>query len=225
MRKVILLIILFSSIKVNALSDIKMDNENLIPPFDKDTRVYNYYTDKDKVIVNIKPDFNETIDYDREIDTTKINEVIINSSINGKYKVNILKDYKSNNEKAYLTNLEIEGYNINFDKNVYEYKINIDNEEYLNINYEVSNDNDYVVISGNGNFNKSDNIILIKLNDTEYKIHAYKTIKVNKTVEEEVKEMSSTKKEIVKIIIVTISSIIVFIFYYIIFINKTILNI
>ena len=82
---------------------------------------------------------------------------------------------------------------------------------------------DYYSIEGNGNFNKSDNVIRIKTNNDEYVVHAYKSIKVSKIeYNEPIKEMSDTKKEIVKIIIITISCILIVLFYYILFINKTI---
>ena len=93
------------------------------------------------------------------------------------------------------------------------------------LQYLADNDNGYVSIIGNGNFNNSDNIININLDNDKYIIHAYKTIKVNNIVEEETYELSDTKKEIVKYVIITISSIIVFCFYYVLFINKTIVNI
>ena len=128
-------------------------------------------------------------------------------------------------EEIYLKDLRIENYDINFNKDIHEYYINIEDEDNLNIDYELSNDNGYVSIIGNGNFNNSDNIININLDNDKYIIHAYKTITVNNIVEEETYELSDTKKEIVKYVIITISSIIVFCFYYVLFINKTIVNI
>lgn len=122
----------------------------------------------------------------------------------------------------YLENLTIENYDIKFDKNKYEYEIVINDEKQLNIDYELSNNDIYVCVEGNGNFNKSDNIITINVNNEYfYTIHAYKTINVSLIEEvEEVKEITPLKKEIVKIIIITISSSLIFGFYYITFINK-----
>lgn len=109
----------------------------------------------------------------------------------------------------YLENITIENYNIDFKKDKYEYDINIDNEEYLDINYELSDDNVYVSISGNGNFNSNNNVILINVNnDYEYKINVHKSIKVSKIEDEVKREMSTSKKEIVKLFIITISSMI-----------------
>ena len=127
----------------------------------------------------------------------------------------------------YLENLIIENYDISFDKNIYEYEIIIGEEEQLNIDYELSDDDVYVSVDGNGNFNKSENIITINVNnDFFYKIHVYKTLSVSHIEEfEEVIEMSPLKKEIVKFGLITISCVLVFGFYYILFINKSYLKI
>ena len=227
MKKILLIIILFSFSRVYAIENIKINDDNLIPEYNKNTKVYNYYTNKNEVNIYVIKEDNEEVIYDKTISLNESKEVIIESSIYGKYKINILKNYnKNNNEDCYLTDLDIEDYPINFNKEKYEYKISINDESNLNINYDLSNYNCSVLIEGNGNFNKSDNIISIKVdNKYNYIIHVYKTIKVSKIVEEETHEMSNNEKEIVKFIIITISCLIIFGFYYILFINKTILNI
>lgn len=141
--------------------------------------------------------------------------VLLTTSISASEKVN------------YLESLSIENYDINFNKNKYEYGINIGEEDSLNIQYELSDDSKYVSIIGNGNFNKTDNVIKININnDYEYTIHAYKSINVSYIEEENIpQELSKSKKEIVIILLITISSIIIFGFYYTLFINKTTLHI
>ena len=91
----------------------------------------------------------------------------------------------------------------------------------------MSDEDVYVSVEGNGNFNKSENIITINVNnDYFYKIHVYKTVSVSYVEEvEEFVEMSAFKKEIVKIGLITISCILVFGFYYCLFINKSYLKI
>ncbi len=130
-------------------------------------------------------------------------------------------------EINYLEDLTIENYDINFNKNIYEYEITINDEKNLIINYTLSDNSVYVSVEGNGNFNKSHNIININVNNTYYyKIHVYKTIQVSHIQEiEELKEITPLKKEIVKIIIITISSSLIFGFYYIMFINKKVIGI
>ena len=230
MKKIILIILMFiCMIKVTAIENIEINSEYLIPKFEKNIRVYNYYTNKDSVTIKVFPSKNEIVTGSGIIELdTELKEVTILSNIDGEYKINIFKNYKkNNNDKIYLKNLTIKDYNINFDKDIHDYNININDEEELNINYELSNDNAYVSIDGNGNFNKSENIITININnENEYKIHVFKTINVSLINEtKEYKEMSNIKKEIVIILIVTISCILVFGFYYFMFIDTTILKI
>lgn len=119
----------------------------------------------------------------------------------------------------YLESLNIEGYDINFKKSIYEYDITIDNEDYLNINYELSDDNAYVNIRGNGNFNKSHNVIYINVNNNyEYKINVYKSLQVSYIEEDdEIEQMSNTEKNTLKLSIITIVSMIVVYFSYLMF--------
>ena len=225
MKKITLLFCLLLSVKVYAIENIKIDDNDLIPKFNKSTKVYNYFTNKDSVNIEVINSENETINGDGIIELKEMNnEVKIITSNSEKYIIHISKNYdKNHKEESYIKDIEILGYDINYDKNNHEYSININDEDHLIIDYELSNDSDNVSIIGNGNFNKTDNVIKIVLNnDIEYVIHAYKTINVSKQiVNKEVKEMSGIKKEIVKLIIITISSILVFCFYYMLFINKT----
>ena len=43
MKKITIFILLFYTIKIDALSNIKVNNDELIPYFDKNTNIYNYY--------------------------------------------------------------------------------------------------------------------------------------------------------------------------------------
>lgn len=215
MKKITIFISLFCLIKVDAISNIKINNEELIPYFDTNTKVYNYYTDNNSVNIKIKNEKNEIINgegfYTLEEDYKKIT---INSSKYGDYIINVFKNYDKNNYKdTSLLSLNIEGYNIDFNKDVYDYDITLNDEENLKINYEV-NDNTSVIINGNGNFNKPNNLVEIKVGDKIYNINVHKTIKVSYTKNnEKPKEMSEAKKEIVKVLIITISSSLIFLFY------------
>ncbi len=226
MKKILILICCLFIYKVYAIEDIRIDGFNIIPNFNSEIKVYNYFTNKDSVNIKVTPSKDEIILGDRTVnlenDQTR---VIINSNLFGDYEINIFKNYNKDNKKyPYITNLTIENYDINFNPEVLEYEITINDEDKLNIDYELENDDAYVVISGNGNFNKSDNLITIKVNnELEYKIHAYKTITVSKEIKQDVvKEMSKTKKEITSLIIIVISCALVFGFYYVLFIDKTI---
>ena len=220
MKKIIFIILFFFNIcYVYGIEDIEINNEYLIPKFESNIKVYNYYTSKDIVTINVKGVSNEII-YGSGIHELKDgkNTIKISSSLNNEYTINIFKDYKKDTNKGYLESLNIKGYNINYDKNTYEYYIYINDEEYLDIDYKLSSDNTTFSISGNGNFNNTDNIIKINVNDEEYLIHAYKTINVSYIKEEDDNEMSKSKKEIVIFLIATISCILVFIYFYSLFI-------
>ncbi|MBR4178430.1 MAG: hypothetical protein IKR57_03685 [Bacilli bacterium] len=210
--------------RLSAIENITIDNNLLVPSFDKKIYVYNYFTNNDQVYINVVKKGDEIVNGEGFVKLDKSKTKVIVSNNDQEYIINIFKNYNKNDrEESYIKNINIEGYNIDFDKDIHEYSIYIGDEEFLNINCELSNMDDYYSIEGNGNFNKSDNVIRIKTNNDEYVVHAYKSIKVSKIeYNEPIKEMSDTKKEIVKIIIITISCILIVLFYYILFINKTI---
>lgn len=219
MKKLIIIILFLLCLnKINALEEIKVNNGELIPNFNKDIKVYNYFTNDNEITINNKK-------YYLTDDKTKI---MVTLSNNEKYEINVFKNYKKDsNKEVYLENLVIEGYDIEFNRDCYLYSVNIGEEDNLNISYELSNSDAYVSVEGNGNFNKSDNVITINVNnDKEYIIHVYKSMPVSKSEDTiKPKEMSYEKKEIVLLIIITISCIFVFIFYYSLFINKSYLHI
>lgn len=227
MKKILLIISLLFCIKVKAIENITINNENLSPVFNSEIKVYNYFTYSDSINIQVKSKENEQVtgsgvfSLNDDLTTFKV------TSNNKEYTINVFKNYHKEELTPVLNDLIIEGYNINFDTNIHEYDINIKDETHLNINYDLSNDEAYVSITGNGNFNSSDNIIKINVNNKdEYIIHAHKSMNVS-LVEDtnEYKELSGIKKEIVILLIVTISCTLVFLFYYSLFINKTTLHI
>jgi len=207
MRKIIIIIGFLLCEKVYAINNITIDGESLIPEYDPSITVYNFYTNKDNIFIKIDNDEQELV-----LDNDYYEYVF------DKYKIRIFKNYnKNDNEEVYLKSLNIVGYDISFDKDIHEYSINIDDEDSLQIEYELSNENAYVSISGNGNFLSSDNIITININnETEYVIHTLKTMNVS-LIENDNNEVYTIKKEIAKYLVITISCIIVFIFYYLMF--------
>lgn len=214
---------------INAIERIKINNEDLSPIFDNNIKVYNYFTDKEQIKIEVTSSKDEivsghgifTLDKDEE-------SFIVTSNKYGDFKINIFKNYKNNTDISEILNIDIKGYNLNFNKEIHEYNLNILDEEKLDINYELSNDSSKVNISGNGNFNETKNVIKIILDDKEeYTINVFKSepvSKVEKTTTE-VKTMSYTKKEIVKFIIITISCTLIFLFYRLIFISKFTLHV
>lgn len=227
MKKILLIISLLFCIKVKAIENITINNENLSPVFNSDIKVYNYFTYSDSINIQVKSKENEQVtgsgvfSLNDDLTTFKV------TSNDKEYTINVFKNYHKEELTPVLNDLIIEEYDINFDTNIHEYDINIKDETHLNISYDLSNDEAYVSITGNGNFNSSDNIIKINVNNKdEYIIHAHKSMNVS-LVEDtnEYKELSGIKKEIVILLIVTISCTLVFLFYYSLFINKTTLHI
>jgi len=229
MKKIMLaLIFILSCDKVFAIENIKIDNNTLSPFFDVDTKKYNYFTDKDNININVIESIDENISGEGDYDLVDgLNTFVINSSKDGEYIINVYRNYNKE-EDIFLESLTIENYDISFNKNKYVYDININDEDSLNIDYELSNDEAYVSIIGNGNFNDTTNKVIINVNDeVEYVINVHKTINVSYIQEETYvpKEMNNIKKGIVITIIITISLVLILLFYYIVFKDKTILQI
>ena len=112
------------------------------------------------------------------------------------YTIKVVKeepeeDTSEDEPGLYLKELEIQGYNINFDKEKYEYEITIKDEKQLNINALVYDDYN-VEITGNENL-QDGSIIKIIVTDSEDNSVIYKIkIKVDNTpvVEEKVEEIN-----------------------------------
>lgn len=225
--KVLLLVVSFFSFGINvyALKNIKVDNEQLVPPFNKDITVYNYYTTNDKVKIIVYKELNEEVKgYGYFNIKDGLNELKV-STKDKIYTINVYKNYKNTTSNALLKGLTIDNYNINFKEDIFDYNITLNNESFLKINYELYNDSDQVSITGNGNFDKENNIVLIEVSNYEkkniYKINVHKTISVFKESEYK-KEFTYKEKETTKIIIVSVSCVLVFLLFYALFIKKLI---
>ncbi|MDY6071773.1 MAG: hypothetical protein SPI44_02735 [Bacilli bacterium] len=229
MKKIILSILLILPFSINAIEKIKINNEDLSPYFDNKIKKYNYFTNEDEINIKVITSKEEIISGDGIFELKdKESTFIVSSDKYGDFIITVFKNYIETKSKGEILSLDIEGYNLNFNKDVHEYNLNILDEENLNIIYELNNENTNVKIIGNGNFNNTKNIIKIILDDEEeYTINVFKAEKVSK-VENRVsktKTMSYTKKEIVKYIIITISCTLIFFFYKLVFISKTTLNV
>ena len=229
MKKIILSILLILPFGINAIEKIKINNEDLSPYFDNKIKKYNYFTNEDEINIKVITSKEEIISGDGIFELKdKESTFIVSSDKYGDFIITVFKNYIETKSKGELLSLDIEGYNLNFNKDIHEYNLNILDEENLNIIYELNNENTNVKIIGNGNFNNTKNVIKIILDDEEeYTINVFKAEKVSK-VENTVsktKTMSYTKKEIVKYIIITISCTLIFFFYKLVFISKTTLNV
>lgn len=204
MKKILIVFLFCYCINIYALEDIEVIGGSLLPLFQKDIYVYNYYTSKDEISIGV----------DGNISNYELNDGINEINISG-YIINVFKNYKESDE-IYLIDLNIKGYEINFNKDIFEYDLYIADEESLDISYKISKDNARVDVIGNGNFNKSHNVISVILyaeNELEYTINVYKSMNVSKIEKENIIKFSDTKKEIVKVLVITISSVVIALYY------------
>ena len=204
MKKILIVFLFCYCINIYALEDIEVIGGRLSPLFQKDIYVYNYYTSMDEISIGV----------DGNISNYELNDGINEINISG-YIINVFKNYKESDE-IYLIDLNVKGYEINFNKDIFEYDLYIADEESLDISYKISKDNARVDVIGNGNFNKSHNVISVILyaeNELEYTINVYKSMNVSKIEKENIIKFSDTKKEIVKVLVITISSVVIALYY------------
>lgn len=144
-------------------------------------------------------------------DVTEINiDVTAENGSVQTYTVKVVKVYKSSNNN--LSNIIIAGQEIEFDKDILEYVINVDaNTNELDISALVEDPKAWAKIEGNENFKEGENIVTIKVYAEDGTTKTY-TLKVNKakkdasplTVEEVKDEKLSTEKIIIIVLIVLV---------------------
>lgn len=148
---------------------------------------------KDKTNYEITVDYNtDSLDINPKLSSGKSNvEIIGNENLKvgentiivrvtakdksvREYKIIVTKKDKdqvlSNN--SYLKSITIEGYNIDFKKNVYSYTLEINDEETLNINAVAEDENAKVRIVGNNNLNNN-NVIKIIVTAEDKSVSTY----------------------------------------------------
>lgn len=76
------------------------------------------------------------------------------------YTLNVTRLEGAYSENSLLSSLKIEGYSINFDSNTYEYDLGDIKEKTLNITYKTADDRATVLVFGNKNLGKNDEIII-----------------------------------------------------------------
>ena len=158
-------------------------------------------TDTDRLIIDSIKDINKSLTISKS-SSKSVNTNNISTSIQSKnlermieskvqnYKVET--DSKSNN---YLSNLEIEGYTISFDKHLLSYDLEVPYDvNSLTINATSENENATVSIIGNDNLEENNYLVIVKViaedkSEKEYKINIQKEEKV----EEEQQELETTE--------------------------------
>ena len=237
----ILLLTFFSFTKnYHALNNITINNQKLIPDFDKNLKVYNVFVNSktEIVTINVSPEEGEVITGSGSKSLKKgNNEIEIltykNDLLYEKYTLNIVRgEIKNNKSEAVLKNLTIENHELEFESNTYYYNLDaLDEEERLNITYEASNPESTVKLKGDVNLKKEKNIIKISVTSEDkkvtntYKIVVNKKIKSNKTTEKKEsifdrREFNSYELKMIIIGIVLLILTILGILFWFIFIKK-----
>ncbi len=241
--KFLLAVTFFSfTLKVKAITNIKVGDYSLIPYFSEYITKYNVFINDDENI-DVSVVESEDDNYVTGIGNVKLidgkNEVILKVVKKNQeiitYEVDIFKNYKENSslDDATLIKLIVNGYDINFDSNVYEYNVNVIDDIRLNIDYETKSSESNVKITGNSNFKEGKNEVrVIVTSKDKTKTNVY-TINVNKIVTTFEEESSDeiiennilgreklTKKEtnILTLSIISICSIIIIFFFYMLFV-------
>lgn len=207
----------------NNLSSLKSSVGTFDIAFDKDVTVYTLTVPYDTEIVILSgglEDINSVVDglieYKLTEDKTVANITVTSESGEKKvYTVYIIKEakpvvtpvvyyYSSNN---YLKSLEIEGYEITFDKETLEYKIKVKSDvTSLDIKAIPESNKSRVEITGNEKFKKGNNTVTITVTAEDGSTREYK-ITVDKEAEKkdaltEIEDSSNTAEKIVIIILI-----------------------
>lgn len=240
MKKILFLLInfFFFSTSFYALTDISVSNNLLVPIFDNNTKVYNVFVNSDVEIVSIivKSEKNEVVTGSGSVSLKEgINVFELFSYIDNvlidKYTINITRGNTIyDKSSSYLSSLSIEGVNLEFNKNVFEYNIEVNEIDKLNISYVTENPSAYVKVSGDVFLNKNENNINIKVissnneNSTTYKIKAIKNIKDNiikkkKSIFDN-KDFSSFELKLIIIGLISLGIIVILVLFYFVFIKK-----
>ena len=209
----------------NNLSSLKSSVGTFDIAFDKDVTVYTLtvpYDTESVILSGGLEDINSVVDglieYKLTEDKTVANITVTSESGEKKvYTVYIIKEakpvvtpvvyyYSSNN---YLKSLEIEGYEITFDKETLEYKIKVKSDvTSLDIKAIPESNKSRVEITGNEKFKKGNNTVTITVTAEDGSTREYK-ITVDKEAEKkdaltEIEDSSNTAEKIVIIILIAV---------------------
>lgn len=207
----------------NNLSSLKSSVGTFDIAFDKDVTVYTLtvpYDTESVILSGGLEDINSVVDglieYKLTEDKTVANITVTSESGEKKvYTVYIIKEakpvvtpvvyyYSSNN---YLKTLEIEGYEITFDKETLEYKIKVKSDvTSLDIKAIPESNKSRVEITGNEKFKKGNNTVTITVTAEDGSTREYK-ITVDKEADKkdaltEIEDSSNTAEKIVIIILI-----------------------
>ena len=176
----------------NDISEITSNVGYFDKKFNKDELSYNLYVDYtvNKITLSGKlADIYAKTDGFKEYsltgDYTPISiSVVAENGSTKVYTINVIKVYPKNTNNN-LSNLQIEGHSINFDKDTLEYLINVSSDvDSLDITANAEAGTSRVNIYGNNSFKEGENIVRVVVTAEDGSEKTY-TIKVNKEAKEE----------------------------------------
>ena len=186
MKKSLSLLLTFFlfTIKLNAIENISINRETLVPDFSKETRVYNVYvlSSTEIITINATGEENELItgtgskSLKKGLTVFEINSYI-NDILTESYTLNITRgEDVFDNETSRLEDLSITGYNIDFKSDNFNYEISLNEDENLEVIYKVSNPKMNVKVS------ETNDLITIKVISENKKNESVYVVKINKEV-------------------------------------------
>lgn len=213
----------------NFLSALTSSVGNFDKVFDSNVLDYTLYVDSwvSKVTINgVLSDEFATTDGFREYaltgDNTKISINV--TAENGEvrtYAINVVKVYKSSNNN--LSNIIISGYEIDFNKDILEYNIEVGSDvDSLDISAIVEDGSAWAKIEGNENFKEGKNEVRITVYAQDgttktYKLIVNKKAKVTPVVDDNDDEIEVTDNKTEKVIIIILIILVVLGLLYLIF--------
>lgn len=233
MKKSLSLLLAFFlfTIKLNAIENISINNETLVPTFSKETRVYNVYvlSTTEIITINATSEENELITGTGSKSLKKgLNVFIINSYVNDtlteSYTLNITRgEDVFDDETSSLEDLSITGYNIDFKSDNFNYEISLNEDEELEVIYKVSNPKMNVKVSETSDLITIKVISENKKNESIYKVKVNKEAKVNgvalKSSYFDKKEFDKFELKVIRIAIISVILIVMSILFYLVFIK------
>lgn len=146
-----------------------------------------------------------------DVGSKRENVVVVNNWDNNNYKV------RESKENSFIKRIEIDNYNINFDRDIRFYTIDVDNDiDMLDINIELSDEMASYAITGNEDFRVGKNDVIITLlskdgSSTDYVIEVNKKLpKIDKTSE---KDSFILKNNVMFIPVITLIILILLLLY------------
>ena len=148
-RKIIIILTLFflNINKLNAISNITINNNTLNPTFNENIFIYNVYVSEETQIITINAvgEKEEIITGTGSKSLKKgLNTLEIvsyqNDKINKTYILNIIRgDLQNKKSTSKLKSLIVKGIDINFDSNIMDYNIENNDNKTIDIYYEAEN--------------------------------------------------------------------------------------